>query len=192
MKYASRAFVCFLSHSLFNPTRVLCFFKHGTWKMRSLFQVEKRIWPQAQGSTFLRGKTSHLCSITESHEMCTCHFRARVQVPASPARLSQTLSLPTAPLWGQRGCLKKRGLPLANPLNILISSSPVAEKTASKYFKDGFVKVTAEEKKREKEQFPAPHCSCRNKGKLGGLGAWSPESHRHGHGQGTTPPGQTH
>lgn len=23
------------------------FFKHGTWKMRSLFQVEKRLWPRA-------------------------------------------------------------------------------------------------------------------------------------------------
>lgn len=43
-KYASPTFV--FSRSLFNPTRVLCFLKHGTWKMRSLFQVEKRIWSQ--------------------------------------------------------------------------------------------------------------------------------------------------
>lgn len=43
-KYASPTFV--FSQSLFNPTRVLCFFKHGTWKMSSLFQVEKRIWSQ--------------------------------------------------------------------------------------------------------------------------------------------------
>lgn len=56
-KYASRAFVCFLSHSFSNPTRVLCFFfKLGTWKMRSLFQVEKRIWPQAYGCTIFKGK----------------------------------------------------------------------------------------------------------------------------------------
>lgn len=57
-KHASQTFVCLLSPSLFNPTRVLCFFKHGTWKMRSLFQVEKRIWPQAEGRAFLRGETS--------------------------------------------------------------------------------------------------------------------------------------
>lgn len=43
-KYASPTFV--FSRSLLNPTRVLCFFKHGTWKMRSLFQVEKRIRSQ--------------------------------------------------------------------------------------------------------------------------------------------------
>lgn len=46
-KYASRAFVCFLSLFLILQEFFVCFFKHGTWKMRSLFQVEKGIWPQA-------------------------------------------------------------------------------------------------------------------------------------------------
>ena len=43
----------------FNPARLLCFFfKYGTWKMRSLLQVEKRIWPQAEGCAFLRAETT--------------------------------------------------------------------------------------------------------------------------------------
>lgn len=64
-------------------------------------------------------------------------------MPAPPTLLALP---PTAPLWGKRQKrAKSPGLPLANPLHILISSSPAAEKTASKYFKDRSVKVTAEE-----------------------------------------------
>lgn len=94
---------------------------------------------------------------------------------ASAARPAQPDTVSAhSPSVETKGMSEKAGLPLANPLNILISSSPVAENTASKYFKDGFVKVTAEGKKKGKEQFPAPHCSSRNKGKLGGWGGVVP------------------
>lgn len=46
--------------------------------------------------------------------------------------------------------LCKAGLPLANSLNILISSSPIAKKQPASTSKIIFVKVTAEGKKREK------------------------------------------
>lgn len=150
------------------------------------FPSRKKDLAPSIGLRFFKGKTSHLHSITESHGTCTCHFRARTQVPAPPAWLDQTLSLPTVPLWGQRGHLGKLGLPLANPLNILISSSPVAEKAPASTSKMVLSRLQ-QRKKKGKRTIPSPRCSSRNKGKLGGSGPLRAVATVT---SGTTPPGQ--
>lgn len=143
------------------------FFKHGTWKMRSLFQMEKSFGPELKAALFLREKNSHLCSITERHGRHTCRSGrgARSWPPPAGHR---------SPSAGQ-GHVRERGAPSGRRSACPGVSQPLAE-NGRQNFKDS----SSRSRQREKEQLSAPRRSSRKKGQRSA--GCSPGSRCHGHG----------
>lgn len=98
--HSKRLFVFSLS---FNPAR-LCF-KYGTWKMRSLLQAEKRIWPQAEGCAFKRRNNASTFSDSQSQELHLPPQDGHAPAPGPPR----------GPWQGLGAVAEQAGLPLDSP-----------------------------------------------------------------------------
>lgn len=142
--HRKRLFVFSLS---FNPARLLCFFKYGTWKMRSLLQAEKRIWPQAEGCAFLRGETTaSTFSDSQSREL-------HLPLQGRPLALPRT---PPAAPHGDRGKWLSKQDFLWTALEHPDVFQRRQKKIAGEHFKDCSSRSQQRKKKREKEQFQQP------------------------------------